>query len=59
MTRQKLDFDNRNQICKIKIKRSTKLRLAALSRFFCSYDVVLNELLNHTDQCQRFWEDRP
>ena len=58
MQKTTIDFVERNQVCKIKIKKVTKLRLAALSRFFSSYDVVLNEILDHVDKCQQYWEER-
>ena len=58
MQKTTIDFVERNQVCKIKIKKVTKLRLAALSRFFSSYDVVLSEILDHADKCQQYWEDR-
>ena len=58
MPKTKIDFAERNQGCKIKIKKATKLRLIAFGRFSSSYDAVLNELLDHVDKCQQYWEER-
>ena len=42
----------------IVIKKSTKERLAKLGSLTSTWDVLLNNLLDHLEHCDRFWEDR-
>jgi len=42
----------------ISIKKKTKDRLAKFGIKTSTWDSILNELMNHADKCDRFWEVR-
>ena len=42
----------------IKIQESTKERLNKLGNLSSTYDSVINNLIDHADGCEKFWEDR-
>ena len=42
----------------IKVQESTKKRLIKLGDLSSTYDSVINDLIDHVDSCDIFWEDR-
>lgn len=42
----------------IKIKEKTKLRLVNYGHFLSSWDIVLNELMDHVDNCDKYWSEK-
>lgn len=41
----------------IQVKKTTKERLSKLGCVNSTYDSLINEILDHLDKCDRFWED--
>lgn len=42
----------------IQLKSKTKSRLKKFGNLSSTYDSVLNMLLDHAENCDRFWENR-
>lgn len=42
----------------IQVKQETRKRLAKLGSLSETYDSVISGLLDHADQCDRFWEKK-
>lgn len=42
----------------ITINESTRKRLAIFGNLLSNWDSVINELIDHADKCDQFWEDR-
>jgi len=40
------------------MSRNTKNRLAKYGHKFSSWDLIIEDLMDHADRCDRFWEDR-
>ena len=47
-----------NAMSSIKIQESTKERLNKLGDLSSTYDSVINNLIDHTDECDKFWENK-
>ena len=43
----------------IPIQKETKERLSRLGNLKSTYDSVINELVEHVEQCDKYWEDKP
>lgn len=42
----------------IKLKKETKTRLSKFGSLSSSYDLLVNEILDHLDKCNIFWNER-
>ncbi len=42
----------------IPIQKETKEKLSRLGSLKSTYDSVINELVEHVQQCDRYWEDK-
>ena len=40
------------------LRQKTKKRLAKFGNKLTTWDSILNELMNHANRCDRFWEDK-
>lgn len=45
-------------ITRIELKNKTKRRLLTFGKKGQSFDLLINEILDHVDSCDRWWEDR-
>lgn len=42
----------------VKLKKETKNRLARFGTLSSSYDILINEILDHLEKCDRYWQER-
>lgn len=42
----------------IKLEKETKSRLERFGSISMSHDTLINEILDHLDECDRFWSEK-
>jgi len=41
----------------VKLKKETRDRLARFGKLSSSYDILINDILDHLDKCDQYWNE--